>query len=268
LKLHVLHRTSYHYASAASYSIQVLKLTPRRETIQRAIHWRLSTPGRRIEQLDAFGNIGHLLTLEGGHQEVTIIAEGLVETMDDADGFLPHDGVLSPLAFVNATVLTGANAAIAELSAKSFDGQRATPTNVSRLAAAVANRVTYRPGTTLVSDSAIDVIQRGEGVCQDQAHVAIAACRAAGIPARYVSGYVHTDDDDAASHAWIDVWVADESRWFSWDITHQRPAGNAMCRLAVGRDYLDAAPVRGMRSGGGKEQLEVQVAVLHDAIGP
>ena len=88
----------------------------------------------------------------------------------------------------------------------------------------------------------------------------VACCRAAGIPARYVSGYFYTGETgEVASHAWVDAWIGGDEGWLSLDVTHGEAAGAAHCRLAVGRDYLDAAPVRGVRRGGGREQLSVAV---------
>jgi transglutaminase-like putative cysteine protease len=96
--------------------------------------------------------------------------------------------------------------------------------------------------------------------------VYIASARAIGIPARYVSGYLYTGDaNDAASHAWVDVWLGPEIGWQSMDVTHKRPAVRTYCRLAVGRDYLDAAPVRGVRQGGGGEKMEANVLVAESA---
>jgi hypothetical protein len=87
-----------------------------------------------------------------------------------------------------------------------------------------------------------------------------------GMPARYVSGYLYTGDaSDAASHAWVDVWLGAEIGWQSIDVTHKRPAVRTYCRLAVGRDYLDAAPVRGVRHGGGGEKMEANVLVAESA---
>jgi transglutaminase-like putative cysteine protease len=134
------------------------------------------------------------------------------------------------------------------------------------LAEAVYGAVRYRSGTSDVQDSAAAAFKSGEGVCQDHAHVFIASARAVGMPARYVSGYLYTGDaNDAASHAWVDVWLGAEIGWQSMDVTHQRPAVRTYCRLAVGRDYLDAAPVRGMRQGGGGEKMEANVLVAESA---
>jgi transglutaminase-like putative cysteine protease len=266
MKLHILHRTSYRYASPATYSIQTLKLTPRREVSQRTLSWRLQAPGRRVEQVDAFGNLSHLMTLEGPHTEVSIRAEGVVETDDGFDGTLPAEG-LSPLVYVNATTLTSPSEAIDALAERLFPRPQATREAANALMAAVTGAVRYKPGSTAVSDTASDVMTRGEGVCQDQTHVAIAVCRAAGIPARYVSGYLLGDDAGlAASHAWVDVWLESPGVWLCCDVTHGKLATSRLCRLAVGRDYLDAAPVRGVRRGGGKEQLDVQVSVAESTI--
>ena len=80
--------------------------------------------------------------------------------------------------------------------------------------------------------------------------------------ARYVSGYFHTGDvGEVASHAWADAWLGPEDGWLSVDLTHRSIAGPGRCRLAVGRDYLDAAPVRGVRRGGGAAQMRVAVVV-------
>lgn len=262
MKLHIEHRTTYTYAAPAGYSIQLLRLTPRRDATQRALQWRLRVPGRRVEQLDAFGNQTQLVTLEAPHIELTIEVEGVVETQDGLAGTFHHEGTLSPLAYAGSTTLTRSNAALDDLARGIFDGAAATRARIEKLMEAVTQRVRYRPGATQVSDAAADALARGEGVCQDQAHVAIAICRAARIPARYVSGYIYDSGAArSASHAWADIWLEAEQHWLSCDITHQTLAGARLCRLAAGRDYLDAAPVRGVRRGGGDEQLDVAVQV-------
>ena len=134
------------------------------------------------------------------------------------------------------------------------------------LAEAVFRAVRYKPGTSDVQDGAALAFKSGEGVCQDHAHVYLASARATGIPARYVSGYLYTGDtSEAASHAWVDVWLGPDIGWQSLDVTHKRPAIRTYCRLAVGRDYLDAAPVRGVRHGGGGEKMEAKVLVAESA---
>jgi transglutaminase-like putative cysteine protease len=260
MQLSILHHTAYRYAEPVKYTAQTLRLTPRHEGAQRTLSWTINAPGRRTEQLDAHGNITHLLTLEQPHRAIEIDVRGIVEMTGDEE-FLRFDGRLSPLAYLAATPLTAANAAMAELARAQLGGRGPLRDRLYQLAAAVRAAVRYMPGTTSVEDSASQAFAHGQGVCQDQAHVFIACCRSAGIPARYVSGYLcSVDDTGSATHAWADAWLEDRQGWLSIDVTHGEPMGPKHCRLAVGRDYLDAAPVRGVRRGGGHEVMEVSVA--------
>lgn len=265
MQLHIRHRTAYHYEDVVKYTAQALRLTPRRESRQRALTWNIHAPGRRTEQIDAHGNVIHLLTIEEPHRDIEIVVSGVVEIASDEE-LIPHEGPLSPLAYLSPTALTAANDAITELAQKCLQGSGAQRDRLYRLAAGVRDSVRYKRGVTSVEDSAAAALARGEGVCQDQAHVFIACCRAAGIPARYVSGYLYVGEgSEAASHAWVDAWLSDANAWLGIDVTHLEPPGLGHCRLAVGRDYMDAAPVRGVRNGGGREVLDVEVAVTQAA---
>src|ERR1700761_93215 len=103
MQLHIRHETRYHYERVVKHSVQSLRLTPRREASQRALSWSILAPGRRLEQVDAHGNIAHLLTLEEPHREIRIIVHGVVETLDE--GIRLDDGPLSPLAYLAPTKL-------------------------------------------------------------------------------------------------------------------------------------------------------------------
>jgi transglutaminase-like putative cysteine protease len=265
MQLRILHRTAYRYDEPVKYSAQALRLTPRREGLQRVLNWAIHAPGRRIEQVDAHGNITHLLTLEEPHKEIEIVVSGAVEVASEG-ALMPHEGPLSPLAYLASTPLTAADSAIARLSHEYLEGSRPMRDRLYALAGGVHERVKYQKGSTSVEDTAAAALARGKGVCQDQAHVFISACRAAGIPARYVSGYLYDangngESGSAASHAWVDAWMSDAKAWLGVDVTHHEPTGVQHCRLAVGRDYLDAAPVRGVRRGGGREMMDVDVTV-------
>jgi transglutaminase-like putative cysteine protease len=264
MQLRIVHRTAYRYDEPVKYSAQALRLTPRREGRQRVLAWTMQAPGRRIEQVDAHGNVTHLLTVEDPHKEIEIVVTGDVEVGGEGE-LLPHEGALSPLAYLFATPLTVANDGIGALSKEYLgDSGGDLRQRLYALAAGVGERVNYKKGSTSVEDSAAAVLTRGEGVCQDQAHVFIACCRAAGVPARYVSGYLYNGNGNggtAASHAWVDAWIAESKAWLGIDVTHREPTGVHHCRLAVGRDYLDAAPVRGVRRGGGREMMDVDVLV-------
>ena len=138
--------------------------------------------------------------------------------------------------------------------------------DLMKLANAVSDIIHYEKGVTDVHESAARAFARGKGVCQDHAHIFIACCRTSGIPARYVSGYLYTGKDgEVASHAWVDAWLGADQGWMPIDVTHGTLVGDKYCRLAVGRDYLDACPVRGVRRGGGAEEMQVAVMVASSA---
>jgi transglutaminase-like putative cysteine protease len=264
MQLHIRHETNYRYERPVKYSVQSLHLTPRRDPSQRALAWNISAPGRRLEQIDAYGNISHLLTIEEPHREIRIIVHGVVETAD-TDSRL-DDGPLSPLAYLAPTSLTSPNEDLKAFASEALQQAREPRARAQALVEAVHQTIRYKPGISDVQDSAAVAFKSREGVCQDQAHVFIASARAVGMPARYVSGYLYTGDaSDAASHAWVDVWLGAEIGWQSLDVTHKCPAVRNYCRLAVGRDYLDAAPVRGVRQGGGGEKMEANVLVAESA---
>jgi transglutaminase-like putative cysteine protease len=265
MQLHIRHETRYRYERPVKYSVQSLHLTPRRDPSQRALSWNITAPGRRLEQVDAHGNISHLLTIEEPHQETSIVVRGVVETVDTDSR--QDDGPLSHLAYLAPTQLTAPNDALREFANDAVNSRTDPRERAEALATAVFNAVRYKSDTSDVQDSAAVAFKSGEGVCQDHAHVFLSAARVIGMPARYVSGYLYTGDaNDIASHAWVDAWLGSEIGWHSLDVTHKRPAVRTYCRLAVGRDYLDAAPVRGMRQGGGGEKMHATVQVAESAL--
>ena len=264
MQMHIRHETRYRYERTVKYSVQSLHLTPRRDQSQRSLSWNIASPGRRLEQIDAYGNISHLLTIEEPHREIRILVHGVVETSDNESR--QDDGPLSPLAYLAPTQLTTPNDDLRAFAQTALSNVIDPRARAQALAEAVCDAVRYKSGTSDVQDTAANALKSGEGVCQDHAHVFIAAARASGMPARYVSGYIYTGDaSDAASHAWVDVWLGAEIGWQSMDVTHKRPAVRTYCRLAVGRDYLDAAPVRGMRNGGGGERMDANGLVAESA---
>jgi transglutaminase-like putative cysteine protease len=262
MHLHIRHETHYTYEAPVSYSIQALKLTPRPDPGQRLVHWRVTSPGERLEQMDPYGNLTHVVTLEAPHREMRILVEGVAEIGDGVGPSVPENDRLSPLAYLAPTGLTRPNRALRDLAERHLGRHPASVRSLMELVAAVRDAVAYEPGITDVKHTAAEALDLGVGVCQDQAHVLVACCRAAGVPARYVSGYFHGGDHgEVASHAWADVWLGALQGWVSLDVTHAEQAGMRHCRLAVGRDYLDAAPVRGVRRGGGHESMAVTVTV-------
>jgi transglutaminase-like putative cysteine protease len=180
-------------------------------------------------------------------------------------GRLAEIGSLSPLVYSAATRLTEAGEPVAAFAARHLRGK--TSRDMLTLAEAICDAVAYMSGATEVSTPAADALGLGQGVCQDHAHLFLACCRAQGVPARYVSGYIDPGNSDhAQSHAWVDAWVedGDHAGWISIDVTHACFQDLHYCRLAVGRDYDSAAPVRGVRHGAGEESLEVHVSVSRE----
>jgi len=262
--LHIEHETVYRYDRPVNHSVQSLRLTPRTEAGQRVLNWHLQTPGQKSQQIDAHGNVMHLLTIDEPHVEIRIHVTGTVETESVVDAAPSNRGRLSPLVYLPETALTRADDEL-QLFVKRFGKRPLERDDILALATAIREHVEYVPGSTDVSDTAASAFSLRRGVCQDHAHIMLACCRGLGIPARYVSGYLLTErDDHIASHAWVDVWLNEPQRWFAVDVTNGVPGGPHHCRLAVGRDYLDACPVRGVRRGGGAETMVATVAVSSD----
>lgn len=262
MRLSIRHETAYRYTTPAHYSIQQLRLTPRIEPHQRVLNWRIDAPGRLQRFTDAYGNISHTMVLTGPHDAIRVVVTGSVDIGATAGGADQADRELSPLVFAVATPLTAADEPVREFAGRNLrKTERAA--DFLALAESICAAVAYESGITAVTSTAAQALEMGRGVCQDHAHLFIACCRTAGIPARYVSGYVDPGhSDQAASHAWAEVWI--DEAWVSIDVTHRELARDQHCRLAIGRDYLSAAPVRGVRTGGGEESLSVQVSVLAD----
>lgn len=258
MKLSVVHETCYHYETAVAQSTQLLRLTPPNMAGQNVIAWRLDLPGVGQVSTDAFGNCVHLLCLDGPHHDIRLRAFGTIET--EAMPVRPLDN-LSPLLFLRSTALTETSASLAEFAAQ-FAAKPLTDQGLVELSAAILEAMPFRAGVTHVGSTASEAWEAGWGVCQDHTQVLIAVCRALGYPARYVSGYVFSPghvDQHIASHAWAEVCIDDA--WHSIDVVNQCPAGESHIRLAIGQDYLDACPVRGVRRGGRGEMMVAQALV-------
>jgi transglutaminase-like putative cysteine protease len=261
MRLHIHHETQYEYSTPLRYSLQSLRLTPRPSEHQTVLQWSLHAPGKLFAQRDGYGNEAHTWTLARRLWRGAIRADGLVET--HASPWLVDEPALpSPLVYLRPTDLTPHHASLGALGREILSTGSDAEFFLA-LAGQVRERVAYRAGVTHVGTSAIDALELGAGVCQDQAHVFIAACRSNGIPARYVSGYFYAPEAPSlASHAWADVCVdIAERRWLSVDITHGCLMGERHVRLAVGPDYAACLPIRGVRHGGGDEAMRVSVDI-------
>jgi transglutaminase-like putative cysteine protease len=263
MRLTIQHSTHYRYDIAPKQWVQLLRLTPRSEPHQRVIEWQINTLGKCTAFKDAFGNDSHTHVLNAPHPELLISVEGVVELTPLLQGRLlkaPLAKDVPALAYLVPTALTEGFSGITHMAHDTLPKGLHQPEEALILAHAINQAVQYTAGMTDANSTAKQTFELGSGVCQDHAHVMIAACRVLGVAARYVSGYVDPGNSRvAASHAWVDVHL--DQAWYSIDVTNSMFASDAHCRLAVGRDYLDASPVRGVRDGGVNEHLEVAVSV-------
>lgn len=258
MRLHIHHTTSYSYESSVAHSTQYLRLTPNESTRQKVMSWDLRLPAAASRTVDAYGNIMHVITVDFPHQDIVIEAEGYVDVDDCA---MEKTGNLSPLLFLRSTPLTTLDSALAELAlpftaiAKDFPRDAAW-----QLMLRIREQMTFQSGETDSCTHAAEAYAKRQGVCQDFSHIYLACAHAIGLPARYVSGYLYTEEDEhVASHAWVEVAIDDY--WWGLDIANGVEAGHHHLKLAVGMDYLEACPIRGMRNGGGSEKMEAKAMV-------
>src|ERR1700674_3972522 len=150
MQMHIRHETRYSYERPVKYSVQSLHLTPRRDLSQRSLTWTITAPGRRLEQIDAHGNIAHLLTIEEPHREIQIVVRGVVETVDTEGR--QDDGPLSPLAYLAPTQLTTPSDELRAYEQNAMHSVTEPKARALSLAQAVFDAVRYKSGTSDVQD--------------------------------------------------------------------------------------------------------------------
>lgn len=259
MRIQVEHHTRYSYEVPASGIVQALRLTPRAHDSQYVRHWRVdaSVDGAMREGFDAFGN--HLLMFypEGPVSQLTLTVTGEADVTDTA-GVVRATETLPPAIYLRATDLTRIDPTIAEWAAAHRGGGALA--TLHSLMSSLHARMSFDVTETDATTPAATAFASARGVCQDFAHIFCAAARSLGIPARYVSGHLARDGHAAmeAAHAWAEALVPDLG-WIAFDPANGICATDAYLRVAIGLDYLDAAPVRGARRGGGVEAMHVEV---------
>ena len=266
MRIHVRHRTVYRYDTRIDYTIQLLRLCPRDHEGQSVLGWDLRVPGRK-EPLpvseDGFGNIVHVHTVNAAHDETAVEIEGEAETSDTHGVVRGGEERLPPAFFLRPTTMTARDAAIEDLAEGAVAGASDDVERLHRLMDEVRRRIAYAVGASDATTTAKAALAKGEGVCQDHAHVFIAAAQSLGYPARYVSGYLWTGDNAEpyqAGHAWAEAYV-EGLGWVGFDPANGVSPSDAYVRTAVGQDYQTAAPVRGLRRGLASEDLHVEVRI-------
>lgn len=263
MRLAIRHRTHYFYAEPALRVTQALRLWPADSQSQSVVDWRVEVDGVRLPFFtkDGFGNPVATHTADGAVNDVLVEVRGHVETSD-------HHGVVSGTVellpvqfFLIETPLTRINPSILELAGQVPQGDGDID-RLHRLCNHVRDRVDYVPGQTDAETTASEALEHGLGVCQDHAHLLSAAARVLGYPARYVSGYLcaGAQSGEAASHAWAEIHVKDIG-WVGFDAANRICPNEYYVRIACGRDYHDAAPIRGVHQGGKSESMQVSVSI-------
>jgi len=210
--------------------------------------------------IDGFANRVHLLTHCKPYEALSITAAGEIETQDQGGVIGDLGELANPLVFLRATPRTESSPEIDALSDTLRDKE---PLDLlHHLLEAIAERVVYVADTTHQGTTAADAFAAGQGVCQDHAHIFIAATRRLGLPARYVTGYMLMEEEESAvaHHAWAEAHVPDLG-WVGFDPANRICPTERYVRLACGFDAGSAAPITGSRRGGGHETLRVDVVV-------
>ncbi len=264
MRLRVLHETRYAYEQPARGLIQVLRLTPRGHEGQHVRRWRIepSVDGGLKERPDELGNLTHVFSADGAITDLVVRVEGEVDTFD-THGVVSGTTEPVPDAFyLRETDLTRTDDALRTFAVERGAGTDPL-TRLHDLLKAVNTTLVFDTGPTGATTTAAEAFAGGRGVCQDLTHVFIAAARQIGSPARYVSGYFFRSDgvvEQEAGHAWAEAKV-EGLGWVGFDPANGIAVGPAHLRVAVGLDYLGAAPIRGSRYGGGTETLDVRLRV-------
>jgi transglutaminase-like putative cysteine protease len=262
--LKVDHVTTYSYDRPVRGVAQSHRLTPSRFQGQTTTEWAVTvTDGTKGGEFrDGAGDWVQGWTVKGPVAEIAVHVTGLVQTVDLAGVLRGHREVAAPECYLRESASTRMDAALATL-ARAADGTPDALAAAHALSSAVSDAIAYRPGATHAKTTASEALAQGEGVCQDHTQVLCAIARAAGLPARYVSGYLFANTDGVpheAAHAWAELFLPGLG-WVGFDAANRCCPDDHYIRLGSGLDAQEAAPIRGSARSAGKESLTVQVAV-------
>jgi transglutaminase-like putative cysteine protease len=294
--LHVTHETRYEYSPAVETAQHLAHLKPLATASQRLVSHKLAIeppPAQRSEVPDVYGNTRAFFALEATHDSLVVTAESVVETSTPqlAPGIareLPWEAVRERFRFRKDATFDAASEFVfpspyvprhddfAAYARASFVPGRAAFDVAMDLTTRIYEDFTYDADSTEINTPAVEALAQRKGVCQDFAHIMIACFRTMGLPARYVSGYLLTQPPPGqprlvgadASHAWVSVYLPGEGDgpestggWADFDPTNGRQPGEDYVALAIGRDYSDVSPMRGVLHGGARHTLKVGVTV-------
>lgn len=294
--LHVVHETRYRYSPSVENAHHVVVLKPASRHGQTLLRYGLEVspaPVQLHESEDSWGNVRTYFSLQSVHEELCVTSDSLVQTSAGQVSREDHPATAglhweavreqfryragasydSASEFLFASPYIPRDETFVEFAKPCFAPGRSLQDAAHLLMRRIHETMAYESESTQVNTPALSALRQGKGVCQDFAHIMVACCRAFGLPARYVSGYMLTNPPPGqarligcdASHAWASVYcpgsIADTGQWLDFDPTNNRLPGEDYVTLATGRDFLDVSPMRGVIRGGARHILKVAVTV-------
>ena len=269
--LEIQHETTLTYSEPIREWLCELRMEPTSDSQQSCHSFQLnvSQPATIHRYADGFGNRVHHFNLLEPQQTIRLLAASIVETVDAGIGpmasqtVFPIDPDSLPLETLEYLPLRGPVRATPLLEPHLCQLQPAAGFRVGmwvcQVAEYIRGRFEYARDVTASTSPIAHLLEQGKGVCQDFTHLMIALLRLCGVPARYVSGYIHRENHDSQSHAWCEVWLPDLG-WSGFDPTNGCPINNHFAKTAVGRDFTDVPPNKGIFRGSGTERVDVRVA--------
>ncbi|MGE0535214.1 MAG: transglutaminase domain-containing protein [Pirellulales bacterium] len=269
--IEIQHETRLEYSETVSEWLAELRMQPVTDEQQscHSFHLAVSQPTNVFWYLDGFGNRVHHFNLLAPHQQIRVLAASVVETglpqrrLADSTATFPLTDATNTCDVLDFLPYRGPVHDSPRL--QTIRGQLAPPEGcrvgdwIEQVGRFFRDRFEYERGVTDSTSTIDHLLETGKGVCQDFAHLMIAVLRSYGVPARYVSGYIHRPDKDSQSHAWCEVWLPDVG-WLGYDPTNCCEATDWFVRVAIGRDYTDVPPNRGTHRGEADEKICVRVA--------
>jgi transglutaminase-like putative cysteine protease len=268
--LEVQHETRLSYSEPATEAIAEVRMEPISDATQSCRSFALDvSPSTGVFRYqDGFGNRVHHFNVLVPHVELTMRAASIVETyppmrsLEESEARWPVSLERGGLDLYDFLHLRGPVTPTAKLQplVESLGPSDAEPLPaiVHRVCTYIHTHFVYDSKATLASSPIDDVLTYGRGVCQDFTHLMIAILRSYGVPARYVSGYIHRPGKPSESHAWCEVWLPDVG-WMGLDPTNDTAAGETFVKVAIGRDFTDVPPNKGIYRGRASESISVRV---------
>jgi transglutaminase-like putative cysteine protease len=277
MRLAVTHRTSFHYSSPVSQSVNTLRLEPRTFPYQKTLSALVRVlPATRLRRYtDLFQNVTHQFELPTPHAKLEIESRIRVHNLPLAIPDASRSAGLGELRdpavreriwpYLQESPRVSRSPEVWRHALDAAGGSDSIHQQAAAIMEWIHREFTYEPGATCVKARLEQSFELRRGVCQDFTHVMLGMCRSIGIPARYASGYLYNGPRDTlvgaqASHAWCEVYLP-AAGWIGFDPTNNTLADERYVKIAVGRDYEDVAPVEGSYHGSGHARLEIQVEV-------